>query len=109
MWQKYGQIFKCDVSTAQCDNGTIKCEGKKKRITECDKSTVACNVGNAQCDNEIVKCEEKIQVPPNVRNVRSNVILKKVKESPNVIKELSYVILKPHNVRMELSNVRKKK
>ena len=79
------------------------------RITECHKSTVACNVGNAQCDNEIVKCEEKIQVRPNVRNVRSNVILKKVKESPNVTKELSYMILKPHNVRMKLSNVRKKK
>ena len=30
-------------------------------------------------------------------------------ESLNVIKELSYVILKPHNVRMKLSNVRKKK
>ena len=26
-----------------------------------------------------------------------------------MIKELSYVILKPHNVRMELSNVRKKR
>ena len=36
-------------------------------------------------------------------------ILKKVKESPNVTKELSYVILKPHNVRIEPSNVRKKK
>ena len=36
-------------------------------------------------------------------------ILKKVKESPNVTKELSYMILKPHNVRMKLSNVRKKK
>ena len=82
---------------------------EKMRITDCDKSTVACNVGNAQCDNKIVKCEEKIQVPPNVRNVRPNVILKKVKESPNLIKELSYVILKPHIVRMELSNVRKKK
>ena len=78
MWQKYDQILKCDVSTAQCDN-------------------------------EIVKCEEKIQVRPNVRNVRSNVILKKVKESPNVTKELSYMILKPHNVRMKLLNVRKKK
>ena len=42
----------------------------------------------------------------------SYVILKphtlKIK-SLNVIKELSYVILKPHNVRMKLSNVRKKK
>ena len=77
--------------------------------TECGKSMVKCDVSTAQCDNEIVKCEEKIQVPPNVRNVRPNVILKKVKESPNMTKELSYVILKPYIVRMELSNVRKKK
>ena len=82
---------------------------KNKETTECDKSTVACNVGNAQCDNKIVKCEENIQVPPNVRNLRPKVILKKVKESPNMTKELSYVILKPYIVRMELSNVRKKK
>ena len=33
---------------------------------------------------------------------------KKVKEPPNVTKELSYVILEQHNVRIEPSNVRKK-
>ena len=47
-----------------------------------------------------------------MRKELSYVILKlhTVKIEPlNVIKELSYVILKPHNVRMKLSNVRKKK
>ena len=43
------------------------------------------------CETGTIKCEEK------------------KKESPNLTKELSYVILKPHIVRMELSNVRKKK
>ena len=34
---------------------------------------------------------------------------KKVREQPNVRKKLSHVMLEPHNVRMEPSNVRKKK
>ena len=52
---------------------------------------VTCNVGTAQYDDRIVKCEEnKIKVPPNVRNVQSNVML-----------------VLP-NVTMEPSNVRKK-
>ena len=38
--------------------------------------------------------------PSNVR--------KKVREPPNVRKELSHVMLELHNVRMEPSNVRKK-
>ena len=42
------------------------------------------------CENGIVKCE------------------KKVREPPNMTKELSYVMLEPHNVMMELSNVKKK-
>ena len=33
-----------DVSTAQCEDDTIKCE-KKKGTIECDKSTVTCDVG----------------------------------------------------------------
>ena len=61
------------------------------------------------------------KVPPNMRNVWSNVILvlpnviiepsnmrKKKKESPNVTKVQSNVMLVPHNVRTTLSNVRKK-
>ena len=38
----------------------------------------------------------------------SNVRKKKVREPSNVRKELSHVMLKLHNMRMELSNVRKK-
>ena len=34
---------------------------------------------------------------------------KRVREPPNVIKELSYVMLELHNVRMKPSNMRKKK
>ena len=48
-----------------------------------------CDIGIAQCDDRTVKCK------------------KKVREPPNVTKKLLYVILEPHNVRMELSNVRK--
>ena len=76
------------------------------------KKTVTCDVGTAQCEDETIKYEKKVREPPNVRKELSYVILKPhtVKIEPlNVIKELSYVILKPHNVRMELSNVRKKK
>ena len=38
----------------------------------------------------------------------SNVRKKKIRESPNVRKELSHVMLELHNVRMKSSNVRKK-
>ena len=38
----------------------------------------------------------------------SNVRKKKVREPSNVIKELSYVMLEPHNVKMELLGVRKR-
>ena len=76
------------------------------------KKTVTCDVGTAQCEDGTIKCEKKVREPPNVRKKLSYVILKPhtVKiESLNVIKELSCVILKPHNVRMKLSNVRKNK
>ena len=43
----------------------------------------------------------------NVRMEPSNV-RKKVKEPPNVRKELSHVMLELHNVRIEPSSVRKK-
>ena len=46
---------------------------------------------------ELLKCEDGI--------VKRE---KKVREPPNVTKELSHVISKPHNVRMKPSNVRKK-
>ena len=47
MWEKNNDTTKCDksiirsdVSTAQCDDETIKCEKKSKGTTECDKITV---------------------------------------------------------------------
>ena len=49
-----------------------------------------CDVGTAQCEDGTIKC------------------VKKVREPPNVTKELSYVMLEPHNIRMKLSNVSKK-
>ena len=63
---------------------------KSKGTTKCKKRIVTYDVGAAQCDDETVKCE------------------KKVKEPPNVTKELSYVMLKSHNVRMKPLNVKKK-
>ena len=77
MWEKNTSIIecgkstvKCDVSIAQYDDETNKCEKKNKGTIECDKSTVICDVGIAQCDNGTVKCEEKIKVPLNVRKVQ---------------------------------------
>ena len=49
-----------------------------------------CDVGTAQCEDGTIKYEKKLREPLIVT------------------KELSYVMLEPHNVRMELSNVRKK-
>ena len=63
---------------------------KNKGTTKCEKRTVTCDVGTAQYEDETVKCE------------------KKVKESPNVRKVLSHVMLELHNVRIEPSSVRKK-
>ena len=65
--------------------------GKKSKETiQCDKRIVTCDIGTAQYKDRTVKCE------------------KKIKEPPNVTKELSHVMLELHNVRMEQSNVRKK-
>ena len=49
-----------------------------------------CDVGTAQCEDRAVKCEKKVREPPNVR------------------KELSHVMLVLYNVRIKPSNVRKK-
>ena len=57
---------------------------------KCEKRTVTCDVGIAQCKDETVKCEKKVREPPNVK------------------KELSHMMLKLHNVRVEPLNVRKK-
>ena len=63
---------------------------KIKGTTECDKSIVTCDVGTTQYKDGSIKSEEKKKEPPNVTKVLSNLIL-----------EL-------YNVKMELSNVRKK-
>ena len=55
------------------------------------EKTVICNVGIAQYKVGTVKCEKKVREPPNVR------------------KELSHVMLELHNLRMKQSNVRKNK
>ena len=65
-------------------------EKKSKRTIKCEKRTVTCDIGIAQYRDETVKCE------------------KKVRESSNVRKELSRVILELHNVRIEPSSVNKK-
>ena len=51
---------------------------------------VTCDVETTQCEDGTIGCKKKIREPPNVT------------------KELSHVMLEPHNMRMEPSNVRKK-
>ena len=63
---------------------------KSKETTKCEKKTVTCDVGTIQYEDGTVKCEKKVREPPNVK------------------KELLHVMLKLHNMRMESSNVRKK-
>ena len=48
-----------DVGIAQYNNGTIKCEGKKKGTAKCDKWTVTCDILTAQFKDRTVKCENK--------------------------------------------------
>ena len=75
------RIFIRDVGTAQCKDGTVKCEKKK------------------------------VREPSNVRKKLSHVMLElhNVRMEPsNVRKKLSHVMLELYNVRMELSSVRKK-
>ena len=55
---------------------------KSKGTTKCEKSIVTCDVETTQCEDGTVKCE------------------KKVREPPNVTKELSYMMLELHNVRI---------
>ena len=63
---------------------------KKKRTTKCDKNIVTCDVGTTQCEDGTLKCE------------------KQIRESPNVTKVQSHVMLVLHNERMIPSNVRNK-
>ena len=63
---------------------------KSKGTTKCEKKTVTCDAGTAQYEDETVKCR------------------KKVRELPNVRKELSYMLLELCDMIMKPSNVRKK-
>ena len=63
---------------------------KNKGIIKCEKKAVTCDVRTAQCEDEIVKCEKKVREPPNMR------------------KQLSHVMLELHNMKMEPSSVRNK-
>ena len=54
MWEKSKGTIKCekrivtyDVRTAQCEDGIVKCEKKRKGITKFEKRTVKCDVGTA--------------------------------------------------------------
>ena len=65
-------------------------EKKGKGTIKCEKRTVTYDVETAQREDGTIKYE------------------KKVRELPNVRKELSHMMLELHNVRIEPSNVRKK-
>ena len=106
MWEKKNKwTTKCDksivtynVGTAQCEVETVNCEKKKKRTINCDKSTVKCDVENGTMWGWNYQIFEKIKIN------------KRTTKCPNVTKELSHVMLEElHNIRMESSNVRKKK
>ena len=60
-------------------------------MVRCEKRTVTCDVGIAKYEDGTVKCEKTVKEPPNVK------------------KELLHVILELHNMKMEPSNVKRKK
>ena len=61
-----------------------------KRTIKYEKKIVICDIEIVDYEDGTVKCEEK------------------VRELPNMRKELSYMMLELHNVRMKSSSVRKK-
>ena len=66
---------------------------RKKKVKEppnVRKKTVTCDVRTAQCEDRTIKCEKKVREPLNLR------------------KELSYVMLELHNMKMESSSVKKR-
>ena len=81
MWQS---TVKCDVGTAESNNGIVKCEKKNKMTKELSNMMLELH---------------------NVRIKPSNV-MKKEREPQNMTKVLSNVMLELYNVRMEPSNVR---
>ena len=64
---------------------------KSKGTTKCEKKTITCDVGTTKYEDRTIKCEKKVRKLPNVR------------------KELSYMMLKLYNIRIEPLSVRKKK
>ena len=91
MWEKNKGTVTCDVETAQCEDGTIKCE--KIKIKE------SLNVTKEQSHMMLELYNVKME-PLTVR--------KKKKEQLNVTIVQSHVMLVLDHVRMELSNVKKK-
>ena len=84
------RTVKCDVGTTQCEDENRQMWEKSKGTTQREKRTVTSDVETAQCEDGTVKCK------------------KKVREPPNVTKELSYMMLELHNVRMKPSSVWKR-
>ena len=87
MWQKNCQMW---YSNYIMWGWNLQMWEKSKGTTQRKKRTITCNVGTEQYENEIVKCEKQIREPHNVT------------------KELTYVMLELHNVKMKPSNMRKK-
>ena len=77
------RTIKRDVGIAQCEDGNRQMWEKSKGTTQHEKRIVTSDVGTVKCK-------------------------KKVREPPNVTKELSYMMLELHNVRMKPSSVRKR-
>ena len=48
---------------------------KSKEITKCEKKTVTCDVRTTQYKDGTIKCEKKVREPPNVRKELSHVML----------------------------------
>ena len=71
-----------DVSTAQCEDGTVKCAKQNKGITKCDKCTV-----------------NMMLVLPNVTMEPSNVKKINNKGTTKCDKKQLHVMLELHNVR----------
>ena len=96
MWEKSKETTQCDKRTVICDIGTTQCvdrivkfeKKKSKGIAKLEKKTITCNVETAQCKDRTVKCEKRVREPLNMR------------------KELLYVMLVMHNVRMKPLSVR---
>ena len=56
MWEKNYHMW---CWTAQCEDGTVKCEKKVRKPSNLRKKTVTCDVETVQYEDETVKCEKK--------------------------------------------------